>query len=106
MCCRWYAPSRGRPATEPCTLGRMSKAAENARLLAIGLGVVPHLLFLLALLNYVVMRIIEGPPPPQGGGADIGFGFLLLAAILNVPAVICWLAYLLFRNSPASAGAA
>jgi hypothetical protein len=75
----------------------MSTAAGIARKFAIGLGIIPHILLALALLNLIVMRIIEGPPPATGGGVNIGLAFLILAAMLNVPSAICWLIYVLLH---------
>ena len=60
--------------------------------LAISLSIFPGMLFVIALLSYVICSIVERNLPP--GGVDIGLGVLLLAALINIPTMVAWLVFL------------
>ena len=73
----------------------MGRADRIALKFAIGLGLVPHLLFVFALFNVIVSCITEGNAP--AGDPNIGVGVLLLTVLMNVPSMICWLGYFISR---------
>jgi len=60
--------------------------------LAIALSIVPGILFVIALLLYVICSVAERNLPP--GGVNIGLSLLLLAALINIPTMAAWLIFL------------
>ena len=64
--------------------------------LAITLSIFPGILFVIALVSYVICSIAERDLP--AGGVNIGRCLLLLAAMLNVPTLMVWVFYLVGRR--------
>ena len=62
------------------------------RKLAIGLSIFPGILFVIALLSYVICFFAERSLP--SGGVDIGLSLLLLAALINIPTIVVWVIFL------------
>lgn len=60
--------------------------------LAIALSIFPGILFVIALLSYVICSVAERNLPP--GGVNIGLSLLLLAALINIPTLAAWLIFL------------
>ncbi|MBT8044949.1 MAG: hypothetical protein KJO79_08355 [Verrucomicrobiae bacterium] len=60
--------------------------------LAIALTIFPGVLFVIALISYVICSIAERNLPP--GGVNIGLSLLLLAALINIPTIVVWLIFL------------
>lgn len=60
------------------------------RKLAIVLTIFPGSLFVLAAGSYTACRLAEAGLP--SGGPDIGLGLLLVAALINIPTVLAWIA--------------
>lgn len=58
------------------------------RKLAIALSVFPGILFVIALLSYVICFFAERNLP--SGGVNIGLSLLLLAALINIPTIVVW----------------
>ncbi|MEM0914493.1 MAG: hypothetical protein AAGK09_07770 [Planctomycetota bacterium] len=64
---------------------------------ALVLGIVPHLLLILAAWNYYYYTVLHPPRVTFPGDPDIGLGFLILAAISNIPALLAWLGFFIAR---------
>ncbi|NNC89723.1 MAG: hypothetical protein HKN82_14805 [Akkermansiaceae bacterium] len=64
--------------------------------LAIALSIFPGILFVIALLSYVICFIAERNMPP--GGVDIGLSLLLLAALINIPTIVAWVVFLVRKR--------
>ena len=60
--------------------------------LAIALSVFPGILFVIALLSYVICFFAERSLP--SGGVNIGLSLLLLAALVNIPTIVAWVIFL------------
>ena len=60
--------------------------------LAIILSIFPGILFVIALLSYVICFFAELNLP--SGGVNIGLSLLLLAAIINIPTLVVWVIFL------------
>lgn len=56
--------------------------------LAIVLSIFPGILFVIALLSYVICFFAERNLP--SGGVNIGLSLLLLAALINIPTIVVW----------------
>ena len=59
--------------------------------LAVTLSIFPGILFVIALLSYVICVIAERNLPP--GGVNIGLSLLLLAALINIPTILAWVIF-------------
>ena len=59
--------------------------------LAVALSIFPGILFVIALLSYVVCFFAERNLPP--GGVNIGLSLLLLAALINIPTIVAWVIF-------------
>ena len=60
--------------------------------LAIVLSIFPGILFVIALLSYVICFFAERNLP--SGGVNIGLSLLLLAALVNIPTIVAWVIFL------------
>lgn len=56
---------------------------------AIALSIFPGILFVIALISYLICSVAERNLPP--GGVNIGLSLLLLAALINIPTMVAWL---------------
>ena len=64
--------------------------------LAIVLSIFPGILFVIALLSYVICFFAERDLP--SGGVNIGLSLLLLAALINIPTVVVWVIFLSMKR--------
>lgn len=60
--------------------------------LGIVLSIFPGILFVIALLSYVICFFAERNLP--SGGVNIGLSLLLLAAFINIPTIVVWVIFL------------
>ena len=59
--------------------------------LAIALSIFPGILFVIALLSYLICFFAERNLLP--GGVNIGLSLLMLAALINIPTVLAWVVF-------------
>ena len=68
--------------------------------LAITLSIFPGMLFVIALVSYVLSATAEQGLP--SGGVNIGLCLLMLAGMINVPTLVVWVFYFAGRRDEAA----
>jgi CBS-domain-containing membrane protein len=66
---------------------------------AIGLSIVPGTLFSIALLIYLCQYTFHSTPTIPSHGADIGLGIVCIFGVANIPALICWIGFIVSPKS-------